>query len=283
MEKIKEEKKTTTAKKEVVEKVEEKIEPVEETAVIEKPEMSLAERSIQQKNGLGMENTTAEDITIPYAKLMQSKSPEVEEEDIAKVGDILNSLTKESYGKEILIIPLQHRKKRIWWKPRVDGGGILCGSSNSIEPDMGEMHAKRCHLCENQKWNGNVPPLCTLFHDYPALVLHEDREPEMIFLSFGKTSFKTAGQKLISLAQSVGGNIFACKYKLSTSTEKNSEGQTYKIFNIDPAGFVSDAEYKIAEERYQFLMKTDFKVHNEDENVEPLDPESELDNEERPF
>lgn len=48
-------------------------------------------------------------------------------EGVAKEGDLINSLSKDNYGKEIEIVPiLQLPNSRIRWLAREDGGGIAC-------------------------------------------------------------------------------------------------------------------------------------------------------------
>lgn len=83
----------------------------------------------------GIENQTLDDLTVPYLSLLQGLSPEVlpgpENVDNAKVGDLMNSVTKQNYGVEVEFIPCFMERKIMEWKKRKFGGGLVARHSEN--------------------------------------------------------------------------------------------------------------------------------------------------------
>jgi len=218
--------------------------------------------------GRGFEDMEIEDLIIPYAKLTQPLSPEVQEEDSSiKAGAILNSLTSYSYKKPLKFIPLMFRKRRIKWFPRETGGGMECASIDAKRPDVGSLLAPKCSVCEWAQWSRseneeNVPPDCNLFYVFPSIVLGlPDQDNKLIAISFGRTNFQT-GKRLVNIARMGGGDIFTRPYQLTTKKETNDKG-TYWVFGVDIAGKLTKAEFKEAEGYFNMLNSMRFKIDEE--------------------
>ncbi len=66
------------------------------------------------------------ELSIPFYAILQSNSPEVEEQTIpdAKAGMIFNTVTKELYPKGIFVLPVRKDYKFVEWVPRTRGGGF---------------------------------------------------------------------------------------------------------------------------------------------------------------
>jgi hypothetical protein len=200
--------------------------------------------------GRGQEKIEANDLQMPRIKLLQPLSPEAEDGD-NQAGDMLNSLTHENYGKELTFIPIVHFKSRIYWKPREEGGGILCSSMDAQRPNKTE-YAKSCGECDKKNWDNETKtaPECVIYYNF--IVIPEGTNVP-VALSMEKTKLKAA-KKLISLAKYAGGNLdmFAKKYKITTKKEKNDRGSWF-TYVVDPVGYVTEAEYKGAEAAYESL------------------------------
>lgn len=76
--------------------------------------------------GGGFEETTAQDLSIPFINILQSNSPECEDGE-AKPGQIVNTVTKEIIDgkKGLVVIPCFKDEKWVEWKPRTAGGGLV--------------------------------------------------------------------------------------------------------------------------------------------------------------
>ena len=78
----------------------------------------------------GFENVTSKDFRIPILRVLQSGSPEVDEDNPkyiegAKSGSLLNLSTKEVFnGKDgVWLIPCGYHKEWVEFVPRDKGGG----------------------------------------------------------------------------------------------------------------------------------------------------------------
>lgn len=77
--------------------------------------------------GLGFENVSANDVAIPYLKVLQALSPELR--GVTKVagaeeGLIINTVTGVLM-KEVRVIPCAFKKSYVEWTPREAGGGLV--------------------------------------------------------------------------------------------------------------------------------------------------------------
>lgn len=80
--------------------------------------------------GMGMETVSQDDLQIPFVKLLQSNSPEVDPESgvpNARQGMFLNTATQQLYdGKEgFQFVPIYLDKKYVEWVPQDKGGGLV--------------------------------------------------------------------------------------------------------------------------------------------------------------
>lgn len=251
------ESKKKTTKKESAPMAEKK--ETKDVAKQEPQETKLAKRN--ENSSRGFENFGTDDLIIPYAKLMQPLSPELDDVENVKAGQILNSMSHENYGDQLKFIPLIFQKKRIKWIPREEGGGIECQSPNGRYPTIGKMYANICRECEFSKWNDKNSPECIEFLDFLSLA----ESGEIITVSFARTSYKT-GKQLVNTARFSGGDLFSKKYVLSTRKEKNDKG-TYFVYAFKPAGITTDDEFKTAEKFYEYLKATDFTIHADESDI----------------
>ena len=85
---------------------------------------------VKQGSGLGNENITSDHLQTPRIKQLQQLSNEVDEnhsEHIqgAKVGDFINTVTRENYGKELFVVNTHFREEFVVWVKREKGGGLV--------------------------------------------------------------------------------------------------------------------------------------------------------------
>lgn len=208
----------------------------------------------------GSEQAGMEDIILPRLLLLQQLSPQLDEEapefiDGAKAGDMVNSLTGENYGKEVVIVPVYFAKEVVIWKKREKGGGF-CGSFKTRKDASTALMSLE-------------PPI----EDYDiedqvnqfSLILKEDGSVEQVVVSFNRTKLKTS-RKLQSLIRLSGYDSFACKYKLSSVMEKSDLGRYYN-YAVAPLGFVDEAVYREAEAVYESISSNvdRYKAHTVDE------------------
>ena len=206
---------------------------------------------------LGFEDMEQEDFSLPYVKIMQPLSPEVDNDDIkAETGDLLNSLSGHNYGTDLIFIPVMFSRRRIKWLPRDDGGGMECGSIDGKIPDTGAKFAEVCSECKYSQWDNktSTPPLCDMFRVFPSIILGLKPEfdgSKLVAISFARTN-AVAGKKLLNTARMSGGAIFSHSYKLNTKKQTNDKG-VFWTFEVAPAPKLSPAQIAEAEGHFNVL------------------------------
>ena len=198
----------------------------------------------------------------PMLTLVQKMSPS-EHLDVAKEGDLINSLTLENYGKSLTIVPILYRKQRIMWIPRKAGGGIEC---RSFDGKTGSKWGA-CAECQFGKWNQEAKdpqekkPKCTEYFTFPTIIVREGGEPDMVIASFGMTRYG-CGKKLANL---IYGKpmipAFGGKYTLSSYIEHGELGD-YANLEVKGAGLLpkEDPLYQMAENWHRILHKDTLKT-----------------------
>ncbi len=89
--------------------------------------------------GMGFENADSDAYSIPYLIVLQSNSPQVDEDDGrfiegAKAGLILNTVTNELF-EELSLVPVEYSRRMVEWVPRDAGGGFR-GSFDPSDPKI---------------------------------------------------------------------------------------------------------------------------------------------------
>ena len=105
----------------------------EENKIVEAPSNAISTfDDTLLSGGTGLEDTTTEDFAIPFIRVLQPMSPQLQRQhgsyvEGAKAGDLYNTVTGESYDGEkgISIVPCAYNKKYIEWIPREKGGGLV--------------------------------------------------------------------------------------------------------------------------------------------------------------
>ena len=210
-------------------------------------EVNLPAERMQTAKGLG--NIEQEDRIIPRLKIMQSNSPEVDE-GIAKAGELVNSVSKKSYGKVINFVPVMWWKSRIDWAPRDQGGEIICQARDAVTGS----NFGPCAECDYSKWVQKEPPICTAIINILGLI-----GAEVVAISFMKTSY-TTGKQLINLFNYKRFDIFNFQYELGTKQEENALGKFQVLYFKNMNTPVDDTTYKICSAIYENFAQMKEKV-----------------------
>ena len=115
-----------------------------DTAVVEKKENlpSTIMADMAQFAGEGMDSITADDMQIPFLRVLQALSPEIQKNDPkfikgASAGDLVNTVTGETWdGDEgVVVIPCGYTLKYLEFGLRDSGGGFQ-GEIPANHPDL---------------------------------------------------------------------------------------------------------------------------------------------------
>lgn len=193
----------------------------------------------------GFEDISVNDISIPFLNLLQSNSPEVEEQTIpgAVAGAVMNSVTREIMTLPVVFQPIYREQVWVNWRPRREGGGVIsrhapddqivldviARNGGSRIPPQGD---------DKKRIPFKGPEGGELVETYYIYGFILDEAGESIdgygVLSFSSTKIKVQ-KDWVSAMFTVKGQppLFAHRAKISTSREKR-EGGSFFNFAISP-------------------------------------------------
>jgi len=195
----------------------------------------------------GLENVTAKDLAIPFLTVLQSNSPQCKSShgkyiDGAQEGNILNTVTEETFDEGIIVIPCGFLKNLVEWVPRVAGGGYVTAHSMDSgireQASTQEVDGKQCWVLPN----GNHI-VETAYHY--VLLSHENGAVEQCVIGMSSTQLRNSRRWLSLISGMVMQNsdgeqftppMYAHKYKLSTVVESKQDNtwMGWKIDVLDP-------------------------------------------------
>jgi hypothetical protein len=193
----------------------------------------------------GMETFNRDDIRLARLALAQTQSPEVTEGtptyvEGLKVGDLFNSISKKSYGREIYVqIVKKEHLRAVQFKPIDQGGGI-------VDPDV-PLNDPRT------RWGADgSQPVATIFRDFIARIIlpQQPADEQVIALSFKSTGIKVA-KELGGLITMRNHPMFVGLYRITTDI--SLKPQPHRIYKVANAGRVSVEDARIGEDIYEAL------------------------------
>lgn len=265
-------------------KKESKMAKKESTAVVEKPETtpviyeSDTVPDYIKAGQRGSENVSTDDIIIPRLELIQGLSPYVKDGDPkfnpdARPGMLINSVTGQLYGKEVMLVPVYFMKQWLVWRKRkwvdekgreqTSEGGFM-GSYNT----QAEAHEE----ATRREAEGGAPieiidtpqHLCLLINFNAGSI-------DEVMVSMPRTKAKVSRQ-WNSMVRLAGGDRFSRAYRVTSALEKNSRGDYYN-FVIAQSGFPRKDIYERAEKLYEQISSGDRTVVVDVSGLDPAETE----------
>ncbi len=187
--------------------------------------------------GSGFETTDTSELSIPFLGILQSNSPQVEDEDPsgAKSGMFFNTVTRElmSGTDGFIFLPVHKDRQYVEWVPREKGGGFV----GMFAPDADEV--KQAIANNNNNRYGKLAhkdnDLIETYYVY-GLILNEEGTETAGFgvVSFTSTKIKPCRDWFTSMYTLKGRPpLFANRAKITSVKQKNDKGTFYN-FRIDP-------------------------------------------------
>ena len=203
--------------------------------------------------GTGLEETTVEDFAIPFIRVLQPMSPQLNKAsgsyvDNASAGDLYNTVTNSVYSgdKGIVLVPSAYVKKYIEWVPREKGGGLV-----NANHDISILSECRKDPESRRFYTKDGIEIVETAQFY---VLVHDPEPQQAVIAFTSTQLSVARKWLTmmrmarvqnSQGQHVEAPMFAYTYRLTTTSQSNDKG-TWNSFSISQEGQTSLADAQVA-------------------------------------
>jgi len=193
--------------------------------------------------GTGMENVTSNDVSIPFLGLIQSLSPQLQEDDAkyidgAKAGMLFNTVTNELIGdgSTAFFVPCCKESKYVEWVPRDNGGGLVAMHETNSE------FVRACKAAAKDQYKLSTDEgndLLETHYVYGLLLAAADGKTAEtpIVIGFSSSKIKVYKSQLMTRIRTIKGNppMFAFRFKITVVAAKNKAGQPYHNFKIEPA------------------------------------------------
>lgn len=186
--------------------------------------------------GLGMDQVSTDDMSIPFLRVLAQLSPQVNKRDGAYVqgaeaGMIYDTVANEVFDGEqgVLVVPCYYSRRYVEWKPREKGGGYV-NSYGANDPIVNTTY--RDDRGNDVLPNGNLLSNTAQFF---LLRLDESGIPQRCLLTMTSTQLKKA-RKWVTQMQSrtaMGKNglytlpMMSQVYRLRTVEERNDKGSWF--------------------------------------------------------
>jgi len=227
--------------------------------------------------GTGLEEMTTEDFAIPFIRVLQPLSPQVQKQDGkyvagASAGDLYNTVTDEVYDGEkgISIVPCAYTKKYLEWIPREKGGGL-------VNPNHDISILSKC--VRDEVTNRFITPDGNeIVETAQFFILVLEDEPQQAVLAFTSTQLGVARKwsTMLRMARvqnnkgvSVGAPMFAYTYKLTTNTQSNEKG-SWNGYSVNQEGITELSIAMMAKDFMTAARAGDVQVKEEQQRDEAV-------------
>jgi hypothetical protein len=210
---------------------------------------------MEADSGDGLQNVTTADMAIPFLRILQQMSPQLNKREGAYVegaeeGMVFNTVTGEVWGADtgLIFIPCAFNFRHIQWKDRKDGGGIVNSYPRGVElpayetDDRNKMRTAEGHI------------LAPTAEHYGIIYDPASGYAEQAVIAMSSTQLKCSRKWNSLMSQQIlktkQGNrtapSYSRMYRLKTVGESNDDGN-WSNWNVTLEGVVQDADvYRMA-------------------------------------
>lgn len=263
----------------------------ETKAVAKKDKNEVGNLNFEADVGAGMEGADKDSYAIPFLRVLQSTSPQVNEArgeyiEGAKPGMLLNTATRKIYGgKEgLIILPCAFQRRFIRWAPRGDSNGFKGEFlpeevAKLEETEMAIRHEGRLYALDELGETPHEKTTDTLSdtRSHFCIVCDEDGHSQAL-LALTSTQIKKSKQlmSLLSAAkvETANGKVtpptWMNQVRITTVHESNDEGDWYGVM-FTGEGFIKEQNlYDAGKAFYEAVSEGKAKAdHNADADKAP--------------
>ena len=235
-----------------------------------KTEVAVSDLSLllEEEAGAGLENFTTDDMQIPFIRILQALSPQLNKQDSmyiqgAEQGDIFNTVSQQVYKAEdgVFVVPCYFEKKFLEFALRSSGGGFIRELS-ADDRDIG--------LTTREGAAEILPSGNELVRTHQHLIQVMDPETKLCspaVLDMKKTQLKVSRRwntmkNGIRLPSGKPMPLYGTAWTIKTIAESNDQGSWYN-YKIDRVTEITkELETMMLEARtmYQSFRKGDIKT-----------------------
>ena len=206
-------------------------------AVKEDAKLPVSFAGFEDFAGAGLEDVSADDLSVPFLRILAQLSPQVNKRDGAYIegaeaGMIYNTVANEAYSGEegILVVPCYYNLRYVEWKPREKGGGYV-GSYDADHKIVSTTY-KDDRSGKDILPNGNVLEKTAQFF---VLMLHPEMGPQRCLITMTASQLKKARKwvtQMQSLTAKGSRGVFTLPmmsqvYRVKSVGEQNDKGNWF--------------------------------------------------------
>lgn len=210
--------------------------PATSTAVAERKPAAVAVYDYGEAAGTGFEDVKSSDLSIPFLQVLQSNSPQVEDDNPegSRPGMLYNTVTRE-LSQLCNFLPVHTQDAFVEWVPRNKGGGFVAVYEPADPIVVAAIGPTGRSSGKIELPNGNE---LVQTHYVYGLILDDDGKASQGFavLGFTSTKIKVYRDWRTSMYMVKGKPpIFAFRARITTVKQQNDKG-TFFNFSVDPLG-----------------------------------------------
>jgi hypothetical protein len=186
---------------------------------------------MEQDAGAGMENMGAEDLALPFLKVLSGNDPVLDENEDARKGDIYNTVTGILHkGKEgVRVVPCAYQRRFIQWTPRGSGSNAPVAI---YEPGQERPKTERSSEDNKEYVVGGEGDYIEETHQHYVILLDGENSYETALIAMKSTQLKKSRKwNSMMASRSMPGKNgpftpprFSHIYHLKTISEENAKG-----------------------------------------------------------
>jgi len=219
----------------------------------------------------GFEGMQQDDFALPFLRLLTSTSPEVSDNENARPGMILNSVSGQLFDgkKGITVIPCAYIRQYIEWAPRGSGSGAPIHIYPATSDILSRTHKEPG---DNKDYLDNGNYIENTANHY-VMVINEDGFPEPALIVMKSTQLKKSRKwnSMMMSTKLIGKNgaytppMYSQLYRLTTQAESNDKGKWFG-WEVERIGTIEDMNiYRAAKEFAASIGAGEVKVKHEGE------------------
>jgi len=194
----------------------------------------------------GMDNISAEDVALPFLKVLSQLSPECESVEGAKAGMIYNTVSGQVFDgtSGLKVVPCHYERKYIEWAPRGQGSGAPV----AVHPATSDIMTKTFRKPgESKDYLDNGNYVETSAQHYVLVLDNEgNATPALIVMKATQLKKSRKWNSMMMTLKLSGANgpftppSYSHVYRLTTSKESNDKGSWYG-WEVERVGPVENA------------------------------------------
>ena len=229
--------------------------------------VSELDKMLEADSGIGLENITTEDMQIPFIRIIQALSPQLQKDDPlyikgAEQGDIFNTVSQEIYKQDegVTLVPAFFEKKFLEFQLRSSGGGFV----RELAPDDKDITMTSRENTTELLPNGNE---LVRTHQHLVIAKSADGTIAPSVLDMKKTQLKVSRRwntlkNSARLPSRALMPIYGTAWQLTTVLEANDQGKwfNYKLDRVNDITPTIEKMMLEARNMYQGVSKGEVKM-----------------------